>query len=258
MRQLTLERPIVFFDLETTGVDPGRDRIVEISVLRIDPDGNRETRTRRINPECPIPPEATKIHGIGDDDVRDQPTFRQVARSLLDFLGDADLAGFNVRRFDAPLLDREFMDCDLDLRLEQRHVVDAMAIYHRKERRDLSAAVRFYLERELEGAHSAEADVEATAAILEAQLQRYEDLPLDVESLDQWARRWPDEVDSTGRFRKREGEIVFNFGKHRGKPLALVARDQRDYLEWLMTTDLPGEARNLVRKALQRAPDQSA
>lgn len=245
-----MDRPIVFFDLETTGTDPSSDRIVEISVLRIDPDGHRETRTRRLDPGRPIPPEATAVHGISDEDVRDAPTFRQVARSLLEFLGDADLAGFNIRRFDVPLLDREFMDCDLELGLEQRRVVDAMAIFHRKERRDLAAAVAFYLGRSHEGAHSAEGDVLATADVLEAQLDRYSDLPRGVAELDRWGRRHANEVDASGKF-LREGErVVFAFGKHRGRALDDVATEDRDYLEWLMGTDFPADARLLVRRAL--------
>ena len=142
MKNLSLDRPLVVFDLETTGTDPATDRIVEISALRIDPDGTREARTRRVNPGVPIPSQATAIHKIRDEDVRDAPTFRQIAKGLLTFLEDADLAGFNVARFDLPLLDREFRDCGLDLKRSRRRVVDAMTIYHRKERRDLGAACR--------------------------------------------------------------------------------------------------------------------
>jgi DNA polymerase-3 subunit epsilon len=186
LRNLKLSRPLVFFDLETTGPDPYADRVVEISVLKVAPDGSREGRTRRINPGRPIPPEATAVHGIRDEDVRDSPQFRQIARSLLEFLEDADLAGYNVRRFDAPILDREFRDCGMDLGLSRRRVIDAMTIFHRKEPRDLSAAVRLFLGRPHEGAHSAEADVAAAAEVLDAQLERYPDLPRTVEALDTW------------------------------------------------------------------------
>lgn len=250
---LRLDRPLCFFDLETTGTDPGRDRIVEISVLRLDPDGGRETRTRRVHPERPIPPEASRVHGIRDEDVRDEPTFRQVARGLLEFLADADLAGFNVLRFDAPLLDREFRDCGMDLDLSARRILDAMAVFHRKEPRDLSAAVRFYLGRDLEGAHGAAADVEASAAVLEAQLARYDDLPRDVEGLDAWCRPAPaGAVDREGKFVVRDGEVVFAFGKHQGRPLADVARRQPDYLQWLLRqTDFPADAKALAERALR-------
>lgn len=186
MKNLRLARPIVFFDLETTGTDPAWDRIVEIAVLRIEPDGRSEVRTRRINPERPIPPEATAVHGIRDEDVREAPTFRQIARSLLAFIGDADLAGYNLRRFDLPLLERELRACGLDLGVSRRRVVDVMTIFHRKEPRDLEAAVRFYLRREHEGAHGAEADVLAAAEVLDAQLAVYEDLPRTVDELARW------------------------------------------------------------------------
>jgi len=252
LKNLKLERPIIFFDLETTGTDPATDRIVEISGLRVAPDGQREAKTRRINPERPIPPEATAIHKITDDDVRDAPPFRQLAKGLLDWLDGADLAGFNVARFDAPLLDQEFRRCGLDLALPTRRIVDAMAIFHRKERRDLTAAVRFYLDREHEGAHSAEADVTATFEILEAQLERYEDLPNTVEELAQWSRSSrPGAVDPDGKFVWKNGEAVFAFGKHQGKPLKAIARSAPDYLRWITNSDFPDEAKQVVARALE-------
>lgn len=253
--RLRLERPLVFFDLETTGTDPARDRIVEICLLRLEPGGRRDVRTRRINPGRPIPPEATAIHGIRDEDVRDAPTFRQVAKGFLEFVEGADLAGFNVKRFDLPLLDRECRDCGLDLGLARRRVIDAMTIFHRKEPRDLSAAVRFYLGREHEGAHGAEADVEASAAVLAAQLERYDDLPDTVGDLDDWCHPVPPgAVDRAGKFVLREGRVVFGFGRHQGRALEEVARKQRDYLEWLARQpDFPADARSLVEDALRGA-----
>ncbi len=254
MRILRIDRPIAFFDLETTGTDPTADRIVEISVLRVMPGGDREVRTRRVDPERPIPPEATAIHGIRDEDVRGAPTFRQIARSLLDFLGEADLAGFNVLRFDVPLLDREFRDCGLDLRLADRRVVDAMTVFHRKEPRDLSAAVHFYLGREHEGAHSAEEDVRASAEVLDAQLERYADLPRDLADLAAWCRppARSDAADRSGKFVWRAGEVVFSFGKHQGRRLRDVALERQDYLEWILTkSDFPADAREIVRRALE-------
>jgi DNA polymerase-3 subunit epsilon len=242
----------VFFDLETTGTDPARDRIVEIAALRVEPDGNRETKRRLINPERAIPAGATAVHGITDADVRDAPTFRKVARSLLDWLVDADLAGFNVQRFDIPLLDREFRDCRMDLAVSDRRVIDAMTLFHRKERRDLTAAVRFYLDQDHEGAHSAEADVEATLGVLEAQLERYDDLPRTVEGLDGWLRAGrPNAVDLTGKFVWQDREIVFAFGKHQGKPLRAVAAQAPDYLKWIVGSDFPDDAKTLVEGALR-------
>jgi len=251
VRHLALTRPLAFFDLETTGVDPMRDKIVEISIVRVDPGGQRESRTGRINPERPIPADAIAVHGIRDQDVREAPAFRQIARSFLDFLRDADLAGFNVRRFDVPLLDREFRECGLDLALSGRRVVDAMTIFHRKEPRDLSAAVRFFLGRDHAGAHGAEADVEAAIEVLDAQLSRYEDLPRDVSSLEAWCNPVPEgAVDRSGKFVLRDGQVVFAFGKQKGRSLAEVARLQRDYLEWILKQDFPDDARALVSDAL--------
>lgn len=252
MKNLDLDRPLVFFDLETTGIDPARDKIVEICVLRVEPDGSRESRTRRINPGRPIPPAASAVHGIRDEDVATEPAFRQIARGLLDFLRGADLAGFNVARFDLPLLDREFRDAGLDLELSDRRVVDAMTIYHRKERRDLSAAVRFYLDREHEGAHTAEADVTATEEILDAQLARYEDLPRTVKDLAAWTRGVrPGAVDQSGKLVRKDGEVVLGFGKHQGKTLRRVAEENRGYLEWIVRSDFPPDAQEIVAAALR-------
>jgi len=249
---LELKRPLAFFDLETTGIDPLRDKIVEIALVRVDPGGTRQGMTRRINPERPIPAEATAVHGIADEDVAGAPAFRQVAREVLDVLKDADLAGFNVRRFDVPLLDREFKDCALDLALAQRRIVDVMTIFHKKEPRDLTAAVRFFLDRDHEGAHGAEADVVASIEVLEAQLTRYQDLPRTVEDLDAWCNPAPPgAIDRGGKFVLREGEIVFAFGKQKGRALSEVARVQRDYLEWILKQDFPEDARQLVEKALR-------
>jgi DNA polymerase-3 subunit epsilon len=251
MKNLNLERPLVFFDLETTGTDPARDRIVEIALLRIEPDGERLARTRRINPERAIPPEATAVHGIRDEDVREEPPFRRIARGLLELLEGADVAGFNVRRFDLPLLDRELRDCGMDLQLDQRRVIDVMTLFHRMEPRDLSAAVRYYLGREHEGAHEAEADLNATIDVLDAQLERYADLPRSVEELDAWSRPRRNAVDEQGKFVRRQSEIVFAFGKHRGRPLGVVAREAPDYLRWIVGSDFPEDAKQLVRQALE-------
>lgn len=250
--RLKLDRPLVFFDLETTGTDPRSDRIVEICVLKLSPDGGRETRTRLVNPERPIPPGATAVHKIRDEDVRDQPTFREIARGLLEFIGDADLGGFNVARFDIPLLDREFFDAGLDLGVPERRIVDAMRIFHKQEPRDLTAALKFYLGKEHGGAHEAEADVIASLDVLVAQLERYEDLPDDVEALHEWqfGAREP-VVDREGKFVWREGEAVFSFGKHAGKTLRAVAEEARDYLQWFRKADFPDDARKIVSEALK-------
>lgn len=248
---LTMDRPVVFFDLETTGADPATDRVVELSACRLDLDGTVTTRTRRIHPERPIPPEATAVHGITDADVADAPTFRQIARPVLEFFADADLAGFNVARFDAPLLDREMRDAGCDFGLARRRVVDVMVIYKRMEPRDLSAAVRHYLGRDHEHAHAAEADVLATAEVFVAQLSRHPDLPRSVAELDRWcAARRPGAVDRQGKFVWRGREIVFGFGKYQARPLREVLERDRGYVEWILRSDFPSDAVTVIREAL--------
>jgi DNA polymerase-3 subunit epsilon len=251
LKNLKLQRPLVFFDLETTGIDVLSDRIVEISILRVEIDGTQEGRTRRIDPERPIPAAATAIHGIRDEDVQGAPTFRQIAKGLLELIGDADLAGFNILRFDVPLLERELNACGLDLRVPQRRLIDAMTIFHRKERRNLEAAVRFYLGRDHADAHSAEADVAATVELLDAQLERYTDLPRSVDELESWSAGERPTVDRSGKFTWRDGEAVFAFGKHQGKSLRAVAIEAADYLEWVVQADFPAEAKEIVAAALR-------
>ena len=224
-------------------------------MVRVDPDGARRTALHRVNPGRPIPREATAIHGIGDDDVRDAPAFAALAPELSTLLEGADLAGFNVNRFDVPLLERELKDAGVDLGLRERRVIDVMTIFHRKEPRDLSAAVRFFLARDHAGAHGASADIEATLEVLDAQLAKYEDLPREVDALHRWLYPVPaDAVDRQGKFVVREGEIVFAFGKLRGRPLKEVARLERDYLEWILRQDFPDDARALVERALRGEP----
>jgi DNA polymerase-3 subunit epsilon len=188
MKNLTLDRALAVFDLETTGTSPGSDRIVEICVAVLLPDGGRDVVTRRVNPGRPIPPEATAVHGISDSDVADAPPFREIAPGLLRLLEGCDLAGFNVLSYDLPLLQAEFERCNLTFDVGDRRIVDAQRIYHRKEPRTLSAAVKFYTGREHAGAHGAEADVLATVDVLDAQIERYPDLPRDVEGLSRVSR----------------------------------------------------------------------
>jgi len=243
---------LIYFDLETTGIDVATDKIVEISALRVEPDGHREQRTRRVNPGRPIPAGATAVHGIRDEDVRDEPAFAQVARGILEFLDGADLAGFNLARFDVPLLERELRECGLDLGLAERKVIDVMTIFHRKEPRDLSAAARFYLGRDHAGAHAADADVTITAEILEAQLERYEDLPNNAEALQVWClRARPGAIDARGKFVWKSGEVVLSFGKHRGKPLRQVVAEDSGYLEWILQSDFPEDAKKVASGALR-------
>lgn len=237
--KLKLKRPIIFFDLETTGVDTSRDRIVEISMIRIEPDGEEIVRTRRLNPGMPIPPEATAVHGITDDDVRDCPTFAQVAKSLAEFVRGCDFGGFNSNRFDLPLLVEEFLRVGIDVDFKQRRFVDVQNIFHKKEQRTLVAAYRFYCDKELDDAHSAAADTRATYEVLQAQLDRYDDLENDIDFLASFSARG-ESADYAGRILYNEkGEEVFGFGKYRGQRVAEVFRREPSYYAWMMNGDFP-------------------
>jgi DNA polymerase III subunit epsilon len=248
-----LERPLAFFDLETTGLRTGVDRIIELALIRLSPGGDVFERVRRFNPGVPIPPEATAVHGITDADVADEPPFSSFARSLADLLDPCDLAGFNIRRFDLPMLLSEFGRAGVSFDPRARRIVDVQQIFHREEPRDLSAAARFYLGRELEDAHSALADIRATAAVLGAQLDRYAHLPRDMAGLDAYCdevRPFETEVDRW--FESSEGEgLRFRKGKHRGRPLAAVASEAPDYLRWMLgLDDLDPGVREVILGAL--------
>ena len=215
--QLNLKNPIVFFDLETTGINIVKDRIVEISFVKVHPNGKEETKTRRINPEMPIPPESTAIHGITDEDVKDCPTFKEIAKSLAAQIEGCDLAGYNSNRFDIPLLAEEFLRAGVDIDLNKRKFVDVQTIFHKMEQRTLSAAYKFYCDKSLENAHTAEADTMATYEILKAQLDRYSDLQNDIDFLSKYSS-FTSNVDFAGRMVYNEdGKEVINFGKYKGK-----------------------------------------
>ena len=219
--KLNLKNPLVFFDLETTGINISRDRIVEISFLKVFPNGDEEIKSKRVNPGMPIPPESTAIHGITDEDVKDCPSFKQIARSLATQLEGCDLAGFNSNRFDVPMLAEEFLRADIDFDMGKRKFIDVQVIYHRKEPRTLAAAYKFYCDKELVDAHSAEADTRATYEILKSQLQHYPDLVNDVDALSKDYGSFNNNVDFAGRIVYDENQTeVFNFGKHKGKPVA--------------------------------------
>ena len=238
--ELNLKNPIVFFDLETTGIEPGKDRIVEISTVKVMPDGTREVKTWRINPEMPIPAEATAIHGITNEDVKDAPKFREIARTLAGYMEGADLAGYNAIKFDMPLLAEEFLRAGLDIDLKKKKMIDVQNIFHKLEQRTLSAAYKFYCGKTLEDAHSAEADTLATLEVLMAQLDRYpDDLRNDVEFLSGFSSR-SQHVDYAGRIVYNDkGVEIFNFGKHKGRPVAEVFREEPSYYTWMMNGDFP-------------------
>jgi DNA polymerase-3 subunit epsilon len=236
---LSLKKPIVFFDLETTGVDVAKDRIVEISILKLHPNGKKEIKTRRINPEMPIPESSSAIHGITDEDVKDEPTFRVLAKSLAAFIGNSDLAGYNSNKFDIPLLVEEFLRVGVDFDMSNRKMVDVQNIFHKMEQRTLQAAYKFYCDKELVNAHSAEADITATYEILESQIERYDELENDVDFLAEFSRRH-DCADLMGRIVfNEEGLEVFNFGKHKGRSVEEVLAKEPSYYSWMMDGDFP-------------------
>ncbi|MFT5665988.1 MAG: DNA polymerase-3 subunit epsilon [Vicingaceae bacterium] len=236
---LELKKPIVFFDLETTGVDVAKDRIVEISILKLHPDGKREVKTRRVNPEMHIPKVTSEIHGIYDEDVKEEPTFKAMAKSLATFIGNSDLAGFNSNKFDVPLLVEEFLRVGVDFDIEGRSLVDVQNIFHKMEQRTLVAAYKFYCGKELTNAHSAEADNIATFDVLEAQIERYDELENNVNFLSDFSRR-TNNADLMGRIVFNEENIeVFNFGKHKGQTVATVLERDPSYYKWMMNGDFP-------------------
>ncbi len=252
---ISLARPLAFLDLETTGLNRSEDRVVELALLILYPDGRIVDRVRRFNPEMPIPPEASAVHGISDADVADEAPFRSRARSLAGLLEGCDLAGFNIRGFDLHILLEEFRRAAVPFDLKDRRLIDAQAIFHREEPRDLAAAARFYVHEEHDGAHSARADVRMTARVLAAQLARYPNLPGDIGGLHAYCdefrpfltefRKWfsGDDLES----------YVFARGKHRGKRLSEVAANAADYLDWMLTaSDMPGDVLDAVREALER------
>ncbi|MBR4042416.1 MAG: ribonuclease H-like domain-containing protein [Bacteroidaceae bacterium] len=235
--KLNLKNPIVFFDLETTGVNITSDRIVEISYLKVFPNGNEVSRTMRINPEMHIPEQASEVHGIYDDDVKDCPTFKQVAKDVANDFEGADIAGFNSNRFDVPLLAEEFLRAGVDLDMTRRKFIDVQVIFHKMEQRTLSAAVKYYCGKELEGAHSADADTRATYEVLQAQLDRYDELQNDIAWLSEFSSHTRN-VDFAGRIvYDDKGVEVFNFGKYKGIPVVEVLRRDPGYYSWMMQGD---------------------
>lgn len=247
--QLNLKNPIIFFDLETTGTNIAHDRIVELSFLKVHPNGKEEVKTKRINPEMPIPKESSDIHGITDEDVKDEPTFRQIAKSLADQIEGCDLAGFNSSRFDIPLLAEEFLRVGLDVDFSKKKLIDVQIIFHKKEQRTLEAAYKFYCDKTLVDAHSAEADTIATYEVLKAQLDRYEDLPNDMGKLAEEYSFFNNNVDLAGRIIKNENGIeVFNFGKHKGKPVSEVLRAEPSFYAWMMDADFPLNTKQVLTK----------
>ncbi len=237
--QLNLKKPIVFFDLETTGIDITNDRIIEISMLKVHPDGQEEQVTYLVNPEQPIDPRSIEIHGITDEKVKDKPSFKELAKQIAQFFEGCDIAGYNSNKFDVPMLAEEFLRAEVDFDLKKHQLVDVQVIFHKMEQRTLEAAYRFYCKKTLEDAHSAAADTKATYEILKAQLDYYEELENEIPSLSKFSAHKRN-ADFAGRIVYNEDGIeCFNFGKHKGKPVEEVLQKEPGYYGWIINSDFP-------------------
>lgn len=237
--ELNLNKPICFFDLETTGVNVANDRIVEISILKVFPNGNRESHTWRVNPEMPIPKQTSAIHGITDEMVANEPTFKELAARVYNLIKDSDLAGFNSNRFDIPLLAEELLRAEIEFDLKKALAVDVQTIFHKKEKRTLEAAYKFYCDKDLIDAHSAQADTEATYEVLKAQLDKYEDLENDIVFLSGFSshRDFADFAGFIGYNDKKQE--IFTFGKHKGVLVEDILEKEPGYFGWLLNADFP-------------------
>ena len=247
--KLNLKNPLVFFDLETTGVNINHDRIVEICYLKVYPNGNEEAKTMRINPEMHIPEQSSAVHGIYDEDVADCPTFKEVAKVITRDIEGCDLAGFNSNRFDVPLLAEEFLRAGVDIDMSRRKFIDVQVIYHKLEQRTLSAAYKFYCDKNLEDAHTAEADTRATYEVLKAQLDRYpEALQNDMGFLSEYSS-FTRNVDFAGRMVYNEQNIpTFNFGKYKGQPVEEVLRKDPGYYSWMLQGDFTLNTKQMLTR----------
>lgn len=251
MGNLNLKRPILFFDLETTGVDAAKDKIIELAMVKISPNGNRETLVRKVNPGIPIPAETTAIHGITDEDVKDAPLFKQIAHEIYEWMKNCDLGGYNSSKFDMPLLAEEFLRAGIQVDFTERNMVDVQQIFFKMESRSLSAAYQFYCNKNLENAHSAEADILATIEVLEAQLDRYESLPKEVKPLHQFTGG-EEMVDYARRMIMKDGSPIFNFGKYKGKKVEDVFNQEPQYYDWMMQADFPLHTKQKISEILNK------
>ena len=244
--ELKLQNPLIFFDLETTGVNASKDRIVEISYIKLMPNGTEVEKTLRINPEMHIPEEATAVHGITDADVADKPHFKDIAKELARVFEGCDIAGFNSNRFDVPLLAEEFLRADVDVDFSRRRFVDVQTIFHKMEQRTLSAAYKFYCGKDLDDAHSANADTRATYEVLKAQLDKYPSLQNDIDFLSKFSTHNRN-VDLAGRIVYNDNNVeVFNFGKYKGIPVEEVLKTDSGYFGWILNGDFPQNTKKVL------------
>jgi len=257
LKYLKTDKPVAFFDLETTGTRYYIDRIVEFSVFKIFPDGKEEYKNRRLNPGMPIQSGATRKHGITNDDVKNEPVFRQLAKGILEFMEGCDLCGFNILDFDLPLLEHEFRRVGMQFSRDSRRFIDLMTIYHAREPfdkdtpRSLTNAYKLYCGKEIQNAHSAEGDVKASTEILDGQLEKYSDLPRDIDGLcAECLKARINYIDLVGKLVWDGNESVISFGKHKGKSLKALAAEVPDYLEWMLRQDFSPEVKDIVKNAL--------
>lgn len=254
---LNLKRPLAFIDLETTGTNVSSDRIVELSVLKVSPDGKEEWMTTRVNPEMAIPPKTTAIHGITDEDVAGAPVFSEIGKKLASFLEGCDLAGYNAIKFDFPVLAEEFLRSNIEFNFRKRKYVDVQVIFHKKEQRTLIAAYQFYCKKKLEDAHSSKADTAATFEVLKSQLDRYDDLENDIDKLADFSS-FNNNVDFAGRIILNEdGVEVFNFGKYKGKAVEKIFDKDPAYYSWMMKGDFPLFTKKVLTEIKLRAFGQT-
>ncbi|HEY1032135.1 MAG TPA: 3'-5' exonuclease [Flavipsychrobacter sp.] len=251
MAQLSLKKPIIFFDIESTGTDHAKDRIIDLAMVKLMPDGTRMSMTKRVNPGMPIPPASTAIHGISDEDVKDAPLFKMVAHDIYEWMKGCDLAGYNSNKFDIPMLAEEFLRVDIHVDFTERHMIDVQQIFFKMEARTLAAAYKFYCNKLLENAHSAEADTLATIEILEAQLDRYNDLGLEVKQLHDFTSGEP-MVDYARRMVMKDGHPIFNFGKYKGQRVEDVFNREPQYYDWMMQADFSLHTKQKISEILNQ------
>lgn len=250
MTSLKLTRPIAFIDIGTTGLNTQQDRIIDICVIKIHPNGTEEKLNSVINPNIPISIESTQIHGITDTDVKGKPTFEEFAQKLIDFIDDCDLGGFGTK-FDLSFLESEFKRAGINYSREGRQIVDVQIIYHKLEPRDLNAAHLKYCGKPLENAHRAHIDVRATIDVLESQLRQHDILPRDISSLYEFCNpKDPTWIDDDGKFAWFEEKAIINFGAHRGKTLEFINKNHPDYFNWIISKDFSAEVKEIVKKAI--------
>lgn len=251
---LNLKKNLCIFDIEATGLDVSQDRIIEISILKVTPEGEETELTLRINPEMEISEESISIHGITQEDIKNSPTFKEVAKQIADFIGDADLAGYNSNKFDIPMLAEEFLRVDYHFDMRSRKFIDVQNIFHKMEQRTLAAAYKFYCEKDLENAHSAFADVKATYEVFKAQLKKYDELENDINFLADFSQNNKYKiVDFAGRIAKNnKGELIYNFGKHKGKTVEEVDKVEPGYYGWMMNSNFPRYTKLVLKEEMER------